>query len=136
MAVYSQPSLSQPVDYRSERAERRTERAAHNSSTWMIGVMLIELGVIFTLQNMGALVLKNWWALFILIPALGSFGASYTEYRNSGRLNAKARGPMLAGLVFTAVAPVFLFNLSFGLLLPIILIGTGIGLLIDTVLPD
>ena len=103
---------------------------------WIGGVILIGLGMIFLLQNTGALYLQNWWALFILLPALGSFGESFTEYRVSGRFNARARGSLVAGLVFTAIASVFLFNLNFSLLLPIILIVAGVGILFNTVLPD
>jgi hypothetical protein len=124
-------------DYRTDRAQRRAERrAAREGGAWIGGVILIGLGVIFLLQNAGMLALQNWWALFILIPAVGSFGAAYTEARRSGRFNARARGSVVAGLVFTAVAAVFLFNLNFSLLLPAILIVAGVGILINTVLPD
>jgi hypothetical protein len=126
------------TDYYADRAPRRaTRRAArHTSEAWIGGIVLIGLGVIFLLHNAGALHLQNWWALFILLPALGSFGSAYTEYRVSGRFNTKARGSLVAGLVFTAIACVFLFNLDFSLLLPIILIVAGVGMLFNTVLPD
>ena len=128
---------AQSTDYYTDRAQRRAERrAAHAGGAWIGGVILIGLGMIFLLQNTGALYLQNWWALFILLPALGSFGASFTEYRVSGRFNAKARGSLVAGLVFTAIASVFLFNLNFSLLLPIILIVAGVGMLFNTALPD
>jgi uncharacterized integral membrane protein len=127
-----------PTDYYTDRAQRRTERRAarKTSEAWIGGIMLIGLGLIFLLQNTGALYLQNWWALFILLPALGSFGASFTEYRVSGRFNAKARGSLVAGLVFTAIAAVFLFNLNFSLLLPIILIVAGVAILFNSLLPD
>jgi len=125
------------TDSYSDRAQRRAERrAARGGGAWIGGVILIGLGVIFLLQNAGMLALQNWWALFILIPAVGSFGAAYTEYRTSGRFNTRARGSLVAGLVFTAVAAVFLFNLNFSLLLPAILIVAGVGILFNTVLPD
>jgi hypothetical protein len=128
---------TQTTDNYSDRAQRRAERrAARAGGAWIGGVILIGLGMIFLLQNTGALYLQNWWALFILLPALGSFGESFTEYRVSGRFNAKARGSLVAGLVFTAIASVFLFNLNFSLLLPIILIVAGVGILFNTALPD
>lgn len=122
------------TDYTTDRAQRRAAR--RTSEAWIGGLVLIGLGVIFLLHNAGALHLQNWWALFILIPALGSFGGAYTEYRVSGRFNAKARGSLVAGLVFTAIACVFLLNLDFSLLLPAILIVAGVGILFNTVLPD
>jgi hypothetical protein len=128
---------TQSTDYNTDRAQRRAERrAARAGGAWIGGVILIGLGLIFLLQNTGALYLQNWWALFILLPALGSFGASYTEYRTSGRFNARARGSLVAGLVFTAIASVFLFNLNVSLLLPLILIVAGVGILFNSVLPD
>jgi hypothetical protein len=128
---------TQTTDNYSDRAQRRAERrAARAGGAWIGGVILIGLGVIFLLQNTGALYLQNWWALFILLPALGSFGASYTEYHVSGRFNTRARGSLVAGLVFTAIASVFLFNLNFSLLLPAILIVAGVGMLFNSVLPD
>ena len=128
---------TQSTDYYTDRAQRRAERrAARAGGAWIGGVILIGLGMIILLQNTGALYLQNWWALFILLPALGSFGASFTEYRVSGRFNARARGSLVAGLVFTAIASVFLFNLNFSLLLPVILIVAGVGILFNTVLPD
>jgi hypothetical protein len=128
----------QPTDYHSSRAQRRAERRAARQAggAWVGGLVLIGLGAIFLLQNAGALYLQNWWALFILIPALASFGAAYAEYRAGGRLNARARGSVIAGLVFTALAAVFLFNLNFSLVLPAVLILAGVGLLINTVLPN
>ncbi len=133
----TEPRNTQTTDYYTDRAQRRAERrAAREGGAWIGGVILLGLGVIFLLQNAGMLALQNWWALFILIPALGSFGAAYTEYRASGRFNAKARGSFVAGLVFTAVAAVFLFNLNFSLLLPAVLIVAGIGILFNNVLPD
>jgi hypothetical protein len=129
---------TQTTDYTTDRAQRRAARRAarHTSEAWIGGIVLIGLGVIFLLHNAGALYLQNWWALFILLPALGSFGGAYTEYRASGRFNAKVRGSLVAGLVFTAIASVFLFNLDFSLLLPSILIAAGVGMLFNTVLPD
>ncbi len=130
--------MSPVNDYYTDRAQRRAARRAarQTSEAWIGGLILIGLGVIFLLQNAGALYFQNWWAFFILIPALGSFGGAYVEYRSSGRFNAKARGSAVAGLVFTAIASVFLFNLNFSLLLPAVLIVAGISILFNSVLPD
>jgi hypothetical protein len=135
--MMTETSSTQTTDYHTDRAQRRAERrATREGGAWIGGVILIGLGMIFLLQNTGALYLQNWWALFILLPALGSFGASYTEYRISGCFNARARGSLVAGLVFTAIAAVFLFNLNFSLLLPAILIVAGVAILFNSLLPD
>ena len=131
---------SQPTDRYSERAQRRAERRAargNNSGAWLAGVALIAFGVIIMLQNMGALQLHNWWAVFILLPALGSFAAAYGAYRaNGGRLNTTARGSIIGGLIFTAIAAFFLFDLNSSLFWPVLFILAGIGLLVNTLLPD
>ncbi|HTP07668.1 MAG TPA: hypothetical protein VMP08_05420 [Anaerolineae bacterium] len=124
---------------RAERAQYRAERRAmrYTGGAWIIGAGLIVFGAIILLQNMGALYLQNWWALFIMIPALGSFATAYGAYRNNGgRLTAMVRGSFMGGLLISAIAVVFLFDLNFSLLLPIILIIGGLGLLFNTALPD
>ncbi len=118
------------------RAERRAARYAGGGAL-IGGVALITFGVIIMLQNMGMVQLHNWWALFILIPALGSFATAYGAYRtNGGRLNAMVRGSFMGGLLLTAIALVFLLGLDFSLLLPVILIGAGLGMLLNTLLPN
>lgn len=89
------------------------------------------------LQNMGTLVINNWWALFILLPALGSFATAYGAYRNNGgRLNALARGSLISGLIFTAIAAFFLFNLDWFKLWPLLLILVGLGALVNALLAN
>jgi hypothetical protein len=118
------------------RAERRAARYAGGGAL-IGGVALIAFGVIIMLQNMGMVQLHNWWALFILIPTLGSFATAYGMYRtNGGHLNSMVRGSIIGGLVFTAVAATFLFELNFSIVLPAVLILAGIGMLFNTVLPD
>ena len=118
------------------RAERRAARYAGGGAL-IGGVALIAFGVIIMLQNMGLVQLHNWWALFILIPALGSFATAYGAYRtNGGRLNAMARGSFMGGLLLTTIALVFLLGLDFSLLLPVILIVAGLGMLLNTLLPN
>lgn len=134
----NQQTPPEPLDWREERRLRREERRAGRGSSgaWFGGAILIILGIIFLLQNMGALALENWWALFILLPAVGAFGNAWRAYQNSGgRLTAPARGSLIGGLVLTMIAAVFLFNLQWGILGPVILILAGIGILLNTFLP-
>ena len=46
---------------------------------------MILLGVAFLLRTTGTFdfPLNNWWALFILIPAIGAFDTALRIYRNS-----------------------------------------------------
>ena len=118
------------------RAERRAARYA-GGGAFVGGVALIAFGVIIMLQNMGIVQLHNWWALFILLPALGSFASAYGAYRtNGGHLNAMVRGSFIGGLLITTIALAFLFGLNVNLFVPVILIVAGLGMLINTLLPD
>jgi len=124
-------------DHRLTRAERRAERRSRRGggAPWILGVILIVLGVGFLLQAYGRIAFNNWWALFILIPAFGSFAAAWRRYQAAGRVTAGVFGSVIGGLVFSAVALAFLFNLNLGLnwnlLWPLLLILGGLALLLQ-----
>jgi hypothetical protein len=129
------PPLSRHEE-RQMRREARRETRYRSGGAWIGGVVLIGLGIIFLLQNFGTFYLQNWWALFILIPAVGAFGNTWRAYQDAGgQMNAQARGSLIGGLVLSMVAAIFLFNLSWGLLGPAILVLAGIGILINALLP-
>src|SRR3954466_6183784 len=132
----SDPISSRPPDdWRDMRREERWGRRQYRSDlrwggSWMIGFILIALGVIFLAQNFGYPIPHNWWAFLILIPALGSFAAAWNMYRRSGNeITPPVRGSIIAGLVLTALALVFLLGIDFGKLWPVILILLGLGAL-------
>jgi 4-hydroxybenzoate polyprenyltransferase len=138
----SSPAPTPPVVYqdardvrRAEREERRAQRGSNNTA-WVGGVILIVLGVIFLLQSMRGFYLNNWWALFILIPAVGSFADAWNRYRQDGRLSRRVRGGLISGCVFLLITAAFLFNWNWGLVLPVLLIVWGITLLLNSLLPD
>jgi hypothetical protein len=129
-------------DWRDERRRWREERRAARGGgpswgvPWVGGAVLIALGIVFLLQNLGLFYLNNWWALFILIPAFGAFASAWRIYQAAGgHLVAPARGSLFGGLVFTLIALIFLFGLNWGLLWPIILILIGAGALLNALLP-
>lgn len=120
------------------RRERRAERRAHrhDATPWLGGVILIVLGLIFLAQNFGVATLNNWWALFILIPAVGAFSAAWRRYQAAGEsLTSDALGSLIGGLILTAVSLTFLFNLKLGangnLVWPILLILGGVAVLLQ-----
>jgi hypothetical protein len=96
---------------------------------WVPGIILIGLGVIFLLNNVTGFQLHNWWALFILIPAIGSFGKAVDSFRSAGELNREGWGALTGGIILTLVASAFLFNLNWGLIWPAFLIIGGLGML-------
>lgn len=116
----------QPTDA-SERPARRHGRGRLAEAGLVPALVLIALGGIFLLQNVGRLpAWGNWWALFILIPA-GAAGTAWTLYRDAGdRLTPAARRAALSAAMLTFVAAMFLFGLNWGLLWPVFLIFIGL----------
>ena len=133
-----QPTDDDQRSLRRQRLEARREaRDDGGIGAWVTGLVFICLGVLFLLQNMGMLTLmQNWWALFILIPAVGAFANAWRAFRKAdGRLTRAARGSIVGGLVLTLVAAAFLFSLDWAILGPILIILAGIGVLVNVTLP-
>jgi peptidoglycan/LPS O-acetylase OafA/YrhL len=123
---------------REERRQRREQRLADPSreGAWVVGLILIFLGGMFLLGNMGIwdVPLTNWWALFILIPAVGALSAAWRSYRQEGSLTGPARSSLLVGLVLTFVTLVFLFNISWTYVGPVLIIVVGVAIILNYML--
>lgn len=127
---------NEPFDRQEARRQRREARRAalgdpSRSSTWITGLILIILGAAFLLRNTGSfeLPLKNWWALFILIPAVGALDTALRMYRQAGdQLTSSAMGSLLVGLALSFLTVSFLFELNMNLFGPILIILAGIGI--------
>lgn len=123
-------------DARTARRQRIAERRAGRSgSSWIVGGVLILAGIFIMLQNLTSFRLENWWALFILIPAVGAFGNAWRAYQSDGRLSAPARASLIGGVILTMVTAIFLLGLNWTILGPVLLILAGLGLLLNAVLP-
>lgn len=131
----SDESQSEYYDRRAARRERLTERRAGGSGSWVVGAVLILVGIFIILQNLTWFELENWWALFILIPALGAFGNAWRAYKRDERLSAPARASLISGVILMMVTAIFLLGLNWTILGPVLLILAGVGLLLNVVLP-
>jgi hypothetical protein len=97
---------------------------------WASGLGFIALGAVFLLVNLGVLPsIGNWWALFILIPAIVLAGSAWTRYQVDRALTPRVTGPLFAALFPLSVALIFLLNLDLGRAWPIFIILPGLGLL-------
>ena len=105
---------------------------APRATSWIGGIVLIALGVLFLLNNAGRLTipLTNWWALFILIPALGAFETAYRRYQQTGQVDSAALGSFMVGCILTAVTATFLFHWSWTWIGPAIIILIGLSLIL------
>ena len=131
---------NEPLSRHEARRQRREARLADPSRTgsWIAGLILIVLGGMFLMQNMGSfdMPLKNWWALFILIPAVGAFDTAMRMDRQDGHLNAAARSSLLVGTVLTFITFMFLFNISWSFFGPVLIILVGIAIIMNYTLED
>ena len=130
----------QNSDQRTQREqrieERRTRRAARSGDSWMGGAILIGLGILFLLNNLNVFYVENWWALFILLPAVGAFTTAWRIYRQDRLLSSPARANLIGGTILTLVAAMFLFNLDWMIFGPLLLILAGVGFAINALLPE
>lgn len=128
---------NEPLSRREARQQRREERLADPSrpGSWVIGLILIILGSMFLFRNTGTfyMPLNNWWALFILIPAVGAFDTAFRTYRDAGnQFTPAARSSLLIGTVLSLVTIMFLFDLSWTYFGPILIILVGMGLIFNS----
>ena len=96
------------------------------SPEWIGGVTLILLGGIFLLQQNGLIAFDNWWALFVMIPAVILFGAAWSRYR-AGGWGGPVIGPLVGAIAVATVAVLLLFDLDWGRLWPVFLIIAGVA---------
>jgi hypothetical protein len=98
-------------------------------------MILIVIGLVLLATTLGGFQLRNWWALFILIPAVTSLISAWKHFQSAGRLDRSARNALFGGVLFALLAAVFLFELSWTVFGPLMLILLGGGMLISALLP-
>jgi len=98
---------------------------------WILGLVLIALGGLFLLRNAGVPVpVGNWWALFILIPAIGAFLNARELYLQNGQVTLGVVALITGGLLPLTIALIFLFEADFGALWPVLMVMIGTGILL------
>jgi len=100
------------------------------NNAWILGLILIGLGLVFFVSNVTGFYFQNWWALFILVPGIASFANAWNAYREDGRWSKRARGGLVGGSIISLVAFIFLFNLDWGKIWPVFLILIGVNVLL------
>lgn len=115
----------------------QNQNPIRNSGAWIAGVVLIVVGAIFLLQNLNILSgfpFNNWWALFILIPAVASFYRAWQDVQANGHLGQAGRSSLIGGLVLIFIASVFLLDLNWSVIWPVFIIIAGLSALLGGVL--
>ena len=127
------------VSRRQTRRERIVERRANRQEGglgWLIGLVFIGIGVFYLLYEFGYVsALQNWWALFLLLPGIGTLSAALGGYRrNGGHWTPEVTLPFIGGLLFLSLTAVFLFDLKYNWLWPLFLIAAGLLLVASSLL--
>ncbi len=123
------------VESQAEPVEPGSRNEQHRLP-WLGGAILILIGVIFLIGEFTSFYLHNWWALFILIPAVNSFANAWSEYQKPKRFVKAVRNSLVGGVIFTALALILLLGLDFGRLWPIFLIIGGAAMLVTALSQD
>jgi hypothetical protein len=114
-----------------EEERRPSGDRSRSKSGWIGGVVLIMVGLYFLFGYLFDFTfVGNWWAAFILIPAVYSLARAYEDYRANGRMTERGRSNLIGGLMIGTVAFIFLFGLNFGNWWPLFLIVIGAGILL------
>ncbi len=126
----------EPIDRREARRLRRAERRASYGGFGGLaaGALLILLGIVFLMQNLGdfAIPINNWWALFILIPAIVALNNAWQAFQENGRWTGRALGSGLVGMMLIMVTVTFIVNLDWAIWGPVWIIVAGVGILFTT----
>ena len=99
-------------------------------SKWS-GLSLVVLGGALFLLSVLQVSFDNWWALFVLMPALALFlGGRVVPRGRNGRFSLLSRLLFASALVVLVVALMFMVNLNWSVWWPLMLVAPGSALLI------
>lgn len=111
----------------------KNPKATQYSPSWTVGIMVVVIGVIFLLRNLGVdlffLDFDNWWALVVLAASLFPLTNALARWRREGFTHAVAGG-ILSAVIVATVGLLFLLELPFFTWWPLFVIYGGIFMLV------
>lgn len=111
---------------RDSRRQWRHDMRGHGFGGLPIGgIVIIAIGVVFLLGNFGFHLSPHWWAVLLLIPAVGLLVTAIRFYRVDNSFQGRAMGPAIGGTILLVMALAIFFGLNWGLFWPIVLIAVG-----------
>ncbi len=107
-----------------------------SGGAWAVGLVLMAIGGLFLLSNLGLMPrfdwTSNWWALFFLIPIAANVAALGRALSLSGgRFTRAVVGPLSGILVLSLIMGIFLMGWSWSVMWPAFLIIAGLGALLQ-----
>lgn len=118
------PQETKPSSIPSKEAKKQS-----SNNNWALGVAIVAIGGVLLARNLGVdfffLNFHNWWAIFILLAAIGPLQHAFTTFRREGFTSAVANSLVSAGAI-VFVALIFLLDLSFTVWWPVFVIIGGL----------
>ncbi|MGH8274157.1 MAG: LiaF transmembrane domain-containing protein [Gammaproteobacteria bacterium] len=113
--------------------DNRELRRAHREwslSSLGVGLVIIVIGIAFLLYNFNVrlpfLWHHNWWALFILIGAIGPLAQAGRAWHTRGGFDANVLHSLTTAAIIVTIALFFLFSVSWNHWWPVFLIYGGL----------
>ncbi|GIK58359.1 MAG: hypothetical protein HND44_17340 [Chloroflexi bacterium] len=119
-------------EFKDLKDEEKGGTAEDKSNNWIMALVLIVVGIGLLVSNFTEFSLNNWWALFLLIPAITMLRNVWVDHQTNGRLTSRSTGALIGGLTVLAAMAVFLLNLSWSGLWPLGFIFGGISVLLSS----
>ncbi len=113
----------------------RDESGKRGPGALIAALILVGVGVLFLLQNLGYSIPGNLWSLLLLVPATFSLAGALRKYREKGgRFGPGMAGPLISAIILIGLTVVFLLDLhiDWGLFLPLLLIVIGFGVFMQS----
>ncbi len=115
---------------RHARREERREMTWGPGGSWIAGLILVGLGILFLLRNFGVPIPENWWAVFLILPGLGALWTAWRMYQRDGAMTRSVMSTAIVGAVLVVFGLSFLAGFDWGILWPVILIALGVAVVL------
>ena len=115
--------------------EMRNKENKNQSPNLWLGLIFVFGGIALILNQLDLLPFElNWWALFIMLPAVGFLNGAYNRFQAHGNLfSMDVAFSALIGLFLTALSFSLLvgaaWNINWSLFWPLILVLIGLGMI-------
>jgi len=97
------------------------------------GVVIVALGVFFLLYEFGVripfMAQHQWWAIFILIGAIGPLGQAIAYYRSRGKVDGSVLHALTSAAAILTVGFIFLFEARWDHWWPLFVIYAGLWMI-------
>lgn len=106
---------------------------------WVMGIVVIAIGILFLLHNFGLrlafLQYSHWWAVLILLCAIGPLSLAYKHYRTIRRIDANTAHHLTSAAAILTIGFIFLLDLRWDRWWPLFVIYGGLWMLIRRTYP-